>query len=339
MSKIFDLEEKRLKKEIVKYGAKRVLIQLPEGLKDKGLDLAKIVEEVGALPILSADPCYGACDLPLHEARTLQADLIVHYGHSEKPYTTQTNVPIIYIEARCMLKVKDSVIDSLSYLKPWCKIGLVTVVQHVHELDETRKLLNEAGKTVMIGDAGRLNYPGQVIGCDYSNAEAISKDVEAFLFVGGGRFHALGLALATMKPVVIANPYHGKAFLISRDDVARIIKQRWITIEQARDARVFGVIIGLKSGQTAIKSAMKILDYLKKDGREVILLAMREVEPHLLEEFPSIEAFVNTACPRISLDEASIFKRPVLTIPETLVLLGKVEWEDLLQRGWFKRFI
>ncbi len=32
----FDFEEERLKQEIAKLGAKRVLLQLPEGLKPEG---------------------------------------------------------------------------------------------------------------------------------------------------------------------------------------------------------------------------------------------------------------------------------------------------------------
>ncbi len=64
----FDFEEERIKQEINKIGAKRVLLQLPEGLKPEGPRLAKIVEKEGALPIISADPCYGACDIAVNEA-------------------------------------------------------------------------------------------------------------------------------------------------------------------------------------------------------------------------------------------------------------------------------
>ena len=41
----FDFEEERIKQEITKLGAKRVLLQLPEGLKPEGPRLAKIVED------------------------------------------------------------------------------------------------------------------------------------------------------------------------------------------------------------------------------------------------------------------------------------------------------
>ncbi len=56
----FDFEEARLKQEIAKHGAKRVMLQLPEGLKPEGPRIAEIIETTGALPIISADPCYVA---------------------------------------------------------------------------------------------------------------------------------------------------------------------------------------------------------------------------------------------------------------------------------------
>ena len=40
----FDFEEERIKQEITKHGAKRVLLQLPEGLKPEGPRIAEIVE-------------------------------------------------------------------------------------------------------------------------------------------------------------------------------------------------------------------------------------------------------------------------------------------------------
>jgi diphthamide biosynthesis enzyme Dph1/Dph2-like protein len=51
----FDFEEKRIKQEITKLGAKRVLLQMPEGLKPEAPKLAKIIEKGGALVIISAD--------------------------------------------------------------------------------------------------------------------------------------------------------------------------------------------------------------------------------------------------------------------------------------------
>jgi len=333
-SSTFNLEEARLKEEIEKRGAKRVLIQLPEGLKPEGPRLAAVVEKAGALAIVSADPCYGACDLAGQEAESLAADLIVHFGHSQMAFIPE-RVPIIYIEAKAMLSLKTAVKEALPLLRPWRSIGLTTTVQHVDMLSEARETLLRAKKSVVVGDARRFIHSGQVTGCDYSNANAIAKDVDAFLFIGGGKFHAVGVALATSKPTVVADPYEQRAFSVVTD-VQRIVKQRWTSVQQAKESERFGVVIGLKNGQRRLEMALRVREKLEKAGKKTTLLAIREVTPEALIEFPSLNAYVNTACPRISLDDATKFQRPVLTITEALVVAGELTWEQLLKKGWFE---
>jgi len=328
----FDLEEKRLQEEIRKRKPKIVFLQLPEGLKPVAPRLASFVEQAGALPIVSSDPCYGACDLPVSEAKLLGADLIIHYGHT--PMTLNTEVPIVYVEARAKIGIKEALKEALPYLESWSKIGLVTTVQHIHQLDEAKNMLEDAGKTVFVGEADPAKHSGQVIGCDFGNAQSVSDKVEAYLFVGGGRFHAMGVALATGKPTVIADPYEKVAYPI-QDQARRVIMQRWGNISEAKEAKSFGVLISLKSGQMRLRAAMDIKEKLEQHGLKATLFALREVTPSALMQFPSIDAFVNTACPRLSLDDAPHFGKPLLYLNEALVLLGEMTWEELLRKGWF----
>ncbi len=332
-SSTFDLEEKRLGEEVRNRKARLVLIQLPEGLKPQGPRLAAVVEKAGALAVVSADPCYGACDLAVVEAERLGVDLIVHYGHSE--ILKQTAFQTLYIEAEAKSSVKNAVQKAIPHLNAWKKIGLVTTVQHVHRLDEARAMLLEAGKSVAVGDAGRLKHAGQVIGCDYSNAEAVAKEVDAFLFVGGGRFHALGVALATAKPTIVADPYEERAFTVE-DEAALILKKRWTSISEAKKARTIGILVGLKAGQKRLDEALKMKKITEDAGKEATIFALREITPEALMQFPTIDVFINTACPRLSLDDAERFRKPLLTPNEMLVALGKLRWEKLCREGWFE---
>jgi 2-(3-amino-3-carboxypropyl)histidine synthase len=100
-------------------------------------------------------------------------------------------------------------------------------------------------------------------------------------------------------------------------------------------AELFGVLVGLKSGQKRFDEASRISDKLKKKRKKSYLLAVREITPEILLGFPTIDAYVNTACQRISLDDASRFHKPVLTEKEALVVIGEITWEQLLKRGWF----
>ena len=329
----FDFEEERIKQEITKLGAKRVLLQLPEGLKPEGPRLAKIIEGTGALPVISADPCYGACDLATAEAERLGIDLIIHFGHAK--LVKHEQVPTVYVEARATVTVDDAVEKSIPLLSKYGKIGLATTVQHVQALAHAREILVRAGKTVIIGDAGRVNYAGQVSGCDYSNVQSIANDVEVFLFIGGGRFHALGVALSTSKPTIIADPYEKRAYPID-EEAQKILKQRWACVEEAEHATTFGILVGLKLGQKRLDEALKIKEIAEKNGKTAFLFAIREILPEALMEFPTVDAYVNTACPRISLDAPSNFLKPVLTVNEFMVVSGESSWEKLLKNGLFE---
>jgi 2-(3-amino-3-carboxypropyl)histidine synthase len=328
----FDLEEKKLQATIRKHGAKKVFLQMPDGLKPQGPKLAEAVEKAGAQAIVSGDPCYGACDLPLCEAESLEADLIVHYGHSEMIKPKKTSTPIVYIEAKAKVNIEPAVEKAVPLLQPWTKIGLATTIQHADKIEKAKKILEKAKKTVHVGNTGHGKQPGQILGCDYANAKIVKERVEAFLFIGGGRFHPLGLSLATMKPIVVADPFENTAYVIY-EDAHKLVQKRWANINEAKNAQNFGIIIGLKPGQTNFQTATKIKKELEENGKKAVLLALREINPNSLMQFPTIDAYVNTACPRIALDEPSGFKKPVLTIAEAYVALGKTEWEDLLKKG------
>jgi 2-(3-amino-3-carboxypropyl)histidine synthase len=329
----FDFEEERIKQEIVKLGAKRVLLQLPEGLKPEGPRLAKMIERTGALPIVSADPCYGACDIATAEAESLGVDLIIHFGHAKQVKHEQ--IPTVYVEARATVTVDEVVEQAIPLLSKWSKIGLATTVQHEQALDHAREILLRAGKTVVIGDSGSINYSGQVSGCNYSNVKSIANDVEAFLFIGGGQFHALGIALTTSKPTIIADPYEKRAYSIDAE-AQKILKRRWACIEEAAHAKTFGVLVGLKPGQKRLDEALKIKEIIEKNGKTACLFAIREILSEELREFPTVDAFVNTACPRLSIDDASKFPKPVLTVNEFMVVSGESSWENLLKKGLFE---
>jgi 2-(3-amino-3-carboxypropyl)histidine synthase len=220
-------------------------------------------------------------------------------------------------------------------LNVYSKIGLATSVQHVQFLNEVREFLVRSGKTVIIGEAGRVGYAGQVIGCDYSNVKSIVDEVEAYLFVGGGLFHALGIALSTSKPTFVVDPYDNRAFSLS-ESAQKLLKQHWACIEQAKSAKNVGIIIGLKPGQKRIDEALKIKEIIEKYDKNAYLLTIREVTPEVLLEFPTIDAYVNTACPRISLDAPEKFAKPLLTVNEFMVASGEASWESMLKKGLFE---
>ena len=80
------------------------------------------------------------------------------------------------------------------------KIGLVSTAQHAHKLDQIKKILENKNFKVFIGKGdSRIKLGGQILGCNFSSATSIAKDIDLFLFIGSGNFHPLGLMLSTKK--------------------------------------------------------------------------------------------------------------------------------------------
>ena len=78
---------------IQKYAAKKVLIQLPDGIKPHAKTIVDALADTGATLLIWTDSNYGSCDLPV-EARNVGVDLILHFGHEAWNYTKPLPITI-----------------------------------------------------------------------------------------------------------------------------------------------------------------------------------------------------------------------------------------------------
>lgn len=327
-SAMYDLEEARLVEEIKRRSAHRVFLQLPEGLKPLAARLAKrLQDETGAEVFVSGEPCYGACDLALEQMKHLRADLLIHVGHAEIPGES-IGEHAIYVEARSDEKIERPLFEALKFLKKERNVGLAASVQHIHLLKPAKETLERAGKTVWIGRAsGRLRHDGQLLGCDYGSVLSIVDNVESFLVIAGGDFHALGVSVATGKRTIVVDPYQQTARDTTRL-VDKILRQRYAAVLKFKETKNVGIVVGLKSGQMNLTLASKLKALLEESGKSCTLIASSELIPESIESFSDLDGFVEVACPRIALDDRSRYHRPTLSPDEALIAIGKKSWEQ-----------
>jgi 2-(3-amino-3-carboxypropyl)histidine synthase len=322
---MFDLEIDKIVKIIEDNGYKNVGIQLPEGLKDRAIWMTRAIEEnTGSEVFIFGDPCYGACDLVDEEAQKFGCDALFHFGHSK--LLRKTKIPVHYIDVRLDIDPLPLISKNLEKLPK--HLGLITTVQHVHLLDKIASFLEDSGIKVSIGEAmGRAAHQGQVLGCSFSSAKEVANQVDGFLYIGTGNFHPLGVALSTGKKTYAIDMEGGE--LRDMDDVKEsILRRRFAQIAKAKEAKEFGIIVGEKPGQMRRARAMKVKVTIEKHGRKAYLIGLREITPDMLFPFRKLDAFVNTACPRVTIDDAERYKKPVLTPIELEIVLGERDWED-----------
>ncbi|MCJ2540588.1 MAG: diphthamide biosynthesis enzyme Dph2 [Candidatus Thermoplasmatota archaeon] len=325
----FNVDIDAITRAVYDSGAKVVGLQLPEGLKRLALPIVEsIVQATGATIVLSADPCYGACDLVDDQFEPLDVQLIIHVGHSPLG-DTEPRIPTVFLEAPSRLDIGPAVRASLYKLGRGGRIGLLTTTQHRHTIRDARSILENAGYEVAIGTGGkRLAFPGQVLGCDLSAARDVENEVDTFLIVGGGTFHAIGVAMSTRRPVVIADVETGEARTV-QEDLDRVLRRRSATIGAAMDAKTFGIIIEARPGQRRWNLAQSLADMLIDSGRRPVLMVLRNISPDRLVAI-GLDAYVNTACPRLTIDDQSLFPMPLLTPMEMRIMLGRDGWDDYM---------
>lgn len=298
-------------------------VQFPDGLRDHGTEIADIVEaELGVPVVISADPCYGACDLADDEMSKLGVPVLLHFGHSAMPSVPELGgVHVYYIQAWSTHTIRPVVEEAATSHLTGKRIGLCTTAQHTHKMDEAAEILRDHGFEPVIGFGDkRTKLQGQLLGCNVMAATKLM-DVDEFLFIGSGDFHPLALALETEKPIIGANPYDG-AIHSFREPKHKILKQRYAAIGRAQEAESFGVIISTKGGQMRMQTAHRVLKKLRDAGKRGYLIQNKQISPGDLLYFRHLDAFVGVACPRVPIDDQGRYDKPFLTPQELDMVLG-----------------
>ncbi len=314
------LETERLLEVIRGRNAKTVGLQFPVGLRTKAVELAHEIEaKAGVTCLVSADSSFGACDIA-----DMPVDLIVHLGHAPMPHLRYNRVFFYDLPGP---PLKDlAFVDAAEPMLPK-RVGLLTTTQFRGWLPQIKEHLEKAGHEVRVGEPDkRVAYAGQLLGCDYHTADVVAGDVDGFLYIGTGEFHPLGVAFLTDKPIVIADPERGSARTLA-DLKDRILRQRFAAIARAKDARTFGIIVSKKIGQVRMEMATGLKALAEKHDLQANIFLLDLVSPDFLEGY-RVDAWVNTACPRIAIEDVLQYKKPLLTPQEFEIVLGERAWED-----------
>jgi 2-(3-amino-3-carboxypropyl)histidine synthase len=189
------------------------------------------------------------------------------------------------------------------------KIALFTTVQFLDSIASIKKQLEAKGKKVLLLKTEHTKYPGQLLGC---SIKKFNEGFNAFLYIGDGMFHPQALMLKNKKPVFIFNPFSKKHSKLDEKDVEMMKSKNEGAKLKFMNSKEIGVLISTKPGQNNIKKAYELEKRFPE--KNFYFLLFDTIDFGELENFPFIECFVNTACPRISYDEAEKIRKAVINI-------------------------
>lgn len=306
---------------IRRRGARRVLIQLPDGLKAfaTGLleELMGRLEGVGL--VLDANPVYGPCVLNSHVARYY--DLVLHLGHDPYPYRYEHDANVIFVDLLSTLRPSNELLAELAETLNSMglrRVAVYTVHQHKGVVGEVVGALTRYG--IWVANPGSTC----ILGCWFGDALRYAGACDGYVVVSGGLFHPLGLGLhlGGRRSIVQLDPYRSRVNALD-SEVRRYLRVRYGKLMEALDARSWCLVHGIE-GQYRGWIRDRLVEGARARGIKVYEVQTHTVSCDALRNLDStdIDVYVVTACPRLPIDDLADFEKPVLTPGEALMILA-----------------
>jgi 2-(3-amino-3-carboxypropyl)histidine synthase len=276
------------------------------------------------------DVTYGACCIDDYTARALGCDLLVHYAHSCLIPVSVTSITTLYVFVDIGIDTQH-LLSTLTQAFPSGKtIAIVGTIQFNATLHSLMDPLTRAGFHIIIPQIAPLSK-GEILGCTSPRLPAPGKDVEnaadILLYLGDGRFHLESAMIH--NPDLPAYRYDPYSRTLTREtyDHDSMLDLRTKAIETARKADSWGLILG-SLGRQGNPATLKLIEQeLERQGKKIVILLLSEIFPGKLALMNDLGAWVQVACPRLSIDWGYAFERPLLSPYEALVALG-------VKEGW-----
>jgi 2-(3-amino-3-carboxypropyl)histidine synthase len=242
-------------------------------------------------------------------------------------------LPVLYVFVDISIDMLHLAATVKANFTPDQRISCVSTIQFIQSAHRLKDLLPEFSR-LSLPQAKPLSR-GEILGC---TSPQLGEGVcDAVLYIGDGRFHIESMMIA--NPHVAAFRYDPYAKVLSRetydhDTMQRVRRQ---AISTAAKARVWGVIVGTLGRQGNVSIVNSLVEDLAAAGKDAFVVLLSEIFPSKLALFPDVEAWVQVACPRLSIDWGRAFAVPLLTAYETKVALGVTQWRDTYPMDFYAR--
>lgn len=213
---------------------------------------------------------------------------------------------------------------AIDILKKYNKIAVYTTTQFNHKLDGVLKQLDKSGIKYISSQPERTNAKFQILGCDmYHGNLKLEEDVDAYLYIGDGRFHPNALLFGeadgnSNKKVVMFDPPNKKVHVLDNKDVEKVLGRRKANIKRFLMAKTVGVLVTTKPGQEHFHYFKKLEEKYK--DKKFYVFTCDTVSFSEMENFPFIQAWVNTACPRIGAEDITTTDKVIVNAEDVLRL-------------------
>ena len=209
----------------------------------------------------------------------------------------------IFIETKYQgeLDISEEIISKLP-----SKLILAMPVQFLGFQKQIQTALEKSGRKIELFQSQHAKYPAQILGCDILKSNSTA---DAFFYIGDGRFHPTALLYQNKILVYCYNPFTQQMNILEYTLLEKLEKKRKGLLIKFLEAKEVGVLATIKPGQSSFTNLEQLRSKLEQQGKNVYIMLADEINFNQLENFNFIQVWINTACPRIVEDFASLNSR------------------------------
>ncbi|RMF54538.1 hypothetical protein D6745_04950 [Candidatus Woesearchaeota archaeon] len=236
---------------------------------------------------------------------------------------------LLLIDAKYKKRIRLSR-KALDLLKKFRVVALYASVQFSSKIQLVVEQLEKQGIKVVSSRPARTKEKYQILGCDcFSGNLKMKETPDAFLYIGDGMFHPLALVLqqkesSVFKPVVVFDPISKKSSVLARRNVEKILRKYKASLMKFISKETVGILITTKPGQQQYSAALSLKR--KYPNKNFYYFLDNNINYSSFDNFPFIDVWVSTACPRIAFDDSLHIKKPIINLNDAL------RAEDVLSR-------
>ncbi|KAK4476687.1 hypothetical protein RD792_015847 [Penstemon davidsonii] len=334
-----------------------------EVLKDSMMVVKALRRELnsGVKLYVMADTTYGSCCVDEVGAAHVNAQCVIHYGHTCLSPTS--SLPALFIFGKASISATNCARNLLHYGVESQKPVLVLFgLEYAHAIPEIKEIF--ACNITKICESTSMPEPlyADVSGSVMSPAEAStaanqlglvdSHVVIESLAEGTSKNYKIG-GLSWRLPkghkvedyllfwIGLDNPAFVNVVLtfnsceIVRYDATKdclitevsqhkkILKRRYFLVEKAKDANMIGILVGTLGAAGYLHIIHQMKELITRAGKKSYTFVMGRPNPAKLANFPECDVFINVSCAQTALLDSKEFLAPIITPFEAMLALDR----------------
>ncbi|XP_024984091.1 2-(3-amino-3-carboxypropyl)histidine synthase subunit 2 [Cynara cardunculus var. scolymus] len=370
-------EVSRVATFIRSHNFKRVALQFPdELLKDSTGVVGALrrelrsrwegendVKEIGLY--VMADTTYGSCCVDEVGASHINADCVIHYGHTCLSPTS--NLPAFFVFGKAPINAsycaKHLCSYALSSSKPVVVLfgleyghALQDVIEasmvektslcghtsrfELHFADVISQAMIPKKSSETNGQSGLLSSStgnggcGDAVGKTYriggllwSLEEGCSMEDYSLFWIGPDNSAFANVVLTFNGCEIVRYDATENQLLADTSQQRRILKRRYYLVEKAKDAGIVGILVGTLGVAGYLSVIHQIKEMITRAGKKAYTLVMGKPNPAKLANFPECDVFIYISCAQTALLDSKEFLAPVITPFEAILAFTRgSEW-------------